>query len=196
MTMILAVNQSAPGFTSRDIRGDEIQLNQFLGKKVLLTFYRHVGCPVHHLRFLELSRYDREFREKNLVVLAVFESSIANLLRYSENENYYARLIANPEFDLYEKYGIEFNTLKLLFSMYKGVSAKRAEGEKRSRHKFEPEGHPDLLGGDFLIGENGVLRKVYYNQFLGDHLPVKEIFAFINDPGYSPGAPPALCCEY
>ncbi len=186
--------QSAPDFISRDIWGNTIQLNQFLGSKVLLTFYRHVGCPVHHLRFLEMSSYDREFRKKGLVVLAVYESSKANLVRYSENENYYARLIANPEFDLYEKYGIECNTLKLLFSMYKGVAAKKAAGEKRARHKFEPEGHPDLLGGDFLIGENGQLKRGYYNQFLGDHLPIEEIFAFINDPCYSPGLRRAPCC--
>ncbi|AKD57106.1 redoxin domain-containing protein [Spirosoma radiotolerans] len=193
--MILKANQSAPDFTVRDIQGNPIKLSQFQGNKILLTFYRHVGCPVNHLRFLELSSHDQAFREKGLVVLAVYESSADNLLRYSENEHYHARLIANPEFDLYEMYAIELNTLKLLFSMYKGVYAKKVEGKKRAKHAFEPEGHSNLLGGDFLISEDGLLKRVYYNQFLGDCLPTEEILAFINDPRYSPAPQPTPCCE-
>ncbi len=191
--MILKVNQYAPDFITRDIEGKVVQLSQLHGQKVLLTFYRHVACPVNHLRFRELSRHDREFRKKGLVVLAVYESSRDNLLQYSEDENYYARLIANPEFDLYEKYDIELNTLKLLFSMYKGSPAKAAEGQRYFKHRFEVEGHPNLLGGDFLIGEDGHLKQVYYNQYLGDHLPVKEILDFINDPGYSADCGSATC---
>lgn len=193
--MILQAGQPAPDFTICDIRGNTIQLSQLQGKKILLTFYRHVGCPVNHLRFLELSRHDPTFREKGLVVLAIYESSADNLLRYSKNAHYHAQLIANPEFDLYDTYAIELNTLKLLFSMYKGVYAKKIEGEKQATHTFEPEGHPNLLGGDFLINETGCLKRVYYNQFLGDHLPTEEILAFLNDPGYSPVPQPTPCCE-
>jgi len=160
---------------------------------VLLTFYRHVACPISHLRFRELSRLDHEFRKKGLIVLAVFESSRDNLIRYSEDEQYYARPIPNPEFDLYERYDIELNTLKILFSMYKGAPAKSIEGKRQFKHRFEPEGHPDLLGGDFLIGEDGFLKQVHYNQFLGGHLSVVEIRAFLNNPTYKEECRSATC---
>lgn len=191
--MILTVNQYAPDFITRDIEGKTIQLSQLQGQKVLLSFYRHVACPITHLRFRELNSYDREFRNKGLVALAVYESSKDNLLKYSEDENNYARLIANPEFDLYEMYHIELNTLKLLFSMYKGAPARSAEGQKYLKHRFKPEGHVNLMGGDFLIGEDGYLKQVYYSQYLGDHLPLKEILAFINDPGYIADSRYATC---
>ncbi len=192
--MNLKINQPAPDFITRDIRGNTIQLSQLQGQKVLLTFYRHVACPVHHLRFQELRTYEKEFCEKGLVVLAVYESSTDNLLCYSEGENYYARLIANPEFDLYEKYDIELNTVKLLFSMYNGGPAKAAAGLKLMKQRFKAEGHNNLMGGDFLIGEDGLLKKVYYNQFLGDHLPTKEILSFINDPDYKVIGS-STCCD-
>ena len=193
--MNLKINQPAPDFITRDIKGKTVQLSQLQGQKVLLTFYRHIACPVNHLRFQELSRYDQEFCQKALVVLAIYESSSENLLRYCEDEHYYARLIANPDFDLYKKYDIELNTLKLLFSMYKGGHAKAAEGLKSMKHRFKPEGHPNLMGGDFLIGEDGYLKQVHYNQYLGDHLPTNEILTFINNPDYKANAQSSPSCD-
>jgi len=192
--MILKINQPAPDFTTRDIYGNNLQLSNYKGRKVLLTFYRHVACPVNNLRFLELNKYGELFREKKLAVLAVYESTRENLLKYSAKEGYYATLIANPEFNLYQTYEIELNFSKLLYSMYKGVHAKKIEGERLAKHKFDPEGHSELLGGDFLIGEDGALIDIYYNQYLGDHLPVENILSFINDPLYKPKYQ-LVCCK-
>ena len=193
--MILRNNQTAPEFSVNDVCGNPIRLSEFRGKKVLLTFYRHVGCPVHHLRFMQLSKYDQVFRDAGITVIAIFESSAQNLLKYCQDENFYARLVANPEFDLYQLFDIEVNNMKLLYSMYTGVFAKRTAGQKIARHQFEPEGHRDLLGGEFLIDEEGQIKRVYYNQYLGDHLPVEEILAFVNDPGYAAGIQESPCCE-
>ncbi len=192
--MALKINQPAPDFTTSDIHGNNLQLSKYKGQKVLLTFYRHVGCPVNHLRFLELSNYDQLFRQKNLAVLAIYESSVENLLKYTAKDDHYATLIANPEFDLYQTYGIELNYAKLLYSMYKGVYAKKVEGERLAKQRFEPEGHRELMGGDFLIGEDGTLTDIYYNQYLGDHLPVENILSFINDAVYNPKFQPVSCC--
>lgn len=177
--MPLFEDQTAPDFQVTDISGNTIRISALKGKKVLLTFYRHVGCPFTNLRFHELRNLDDYFREMGLVVLAVYESSSDNLKRYSRDELFYARMIANPEFDLYTLYEIEQSTLKILFSMYKGAFAKGAEGRKRFKESFGPEGHGNVLGGDFLIDENGRIRYAYYNQYLGDHLPVREIVRFL-----------------
>lgn len=177
--MALKRNQPAPDFTTVDIWGKPVSISALTGKKILLTFYRHVGCPVNNLRFHQLRQYDHYFEEQGLVVLAVYESSAENLARYSRNESFYARLIANPAFDLYTQYEIEQSKIKMLYSMYKGVFAKALEGRKHFREQFEPEGHQNLLGADFLIGEDGLLRHVYYNQYLGDHIPTQEILKFI-----------------
>ena len=173
-------SQIAPDFKTTDIDGNQVQLNSFMGQKVFLTFYRNVGCPVCNLRFHELLKIEKELKEKNIVVLAVYESSKANLKKYTEKESYYTRMIANPGFDLYEKYAIERSTLKLLSSIYKGVIGKAEQGKKLYKQKFEQDGHANLMGAEFLIDEKGKIVTAYYNQFIGDHLPIKEIKDFIN----------------
>jgi len=179
--MSLLANQPAPDFHTTDLSGNPVQLSSFRGSKVLLTFYRHVACPFTNLRFLQLQQMDEYFREMGLVVLAVYESSTENLKRYSANESFYAQIIPNPGFDLYTLYDIELNTLKILFSMYKGAYAKAKEGHKAFKEKFEPEGHLNLLGADFLIDEAGMIVYPYYNQYLGDHLPVDDIRKFLHN---------------
>jgi len=176
--MKLQVAQPAPDFTTKDIQGNTIQLSAFKGKKVFLTFYRNVGCPVCNLRFHELLPLEKEFKAKGAVILAVYESSEGNLKRYLAEVDTNTTMIADPGFDLYEKYGIERSTLKLLSSIYKGVIGKAEQGKKLYKEKFEQDGHANLMGGEFLIDENGKLITAYYNQFIGDHLPVKDIKYF------------------
>jgi peroxiredoxin len=144
MVMMLKANQPAPDFMVKDIWGINVQLSSFKGKKSLLTFYRHVGCPVNHLRFLELQKLGDFFKKRNLVIIAIYESCTENLQLYSKDEQFHAQLIANPELDLYGKYYVEQNTLKFLFSMYKGVFSKVQAGKKLLKHQFEHEGYNNL----------------------------------------------------
>lgn len=180
-TMPLIENQPAPDFQATDISGSTVRISALKGKKILLTFYRHVGCPFTNLRFLELQKLDSYFSEMGLTVLAIYESSSENLQRYCRDESFYARMIANPAYDIYSLYDIEQSTLKILYSMYKGAFAKAEEGRRRFKEKFCPEGRTNTLGGDFLIDEDGYLKYAYYNQYLGDHLPVKDIIRFLNN---------------
>ena len=65
--------------------------------------------------------------------------------------------------------------------MYKGAFARLEKGQHRFKETFCPEGRTDTLGADFLIDENGDIRYVYYNQYLGDHLPVADIKHFLEN---------------
>jgi peroxiredoxin Q/BCP len=180
-TMPIIETQQAPDFKTKDISGNTVHISVLKGKKILLTFYRHVGCPFTNRRFLELQESDSYFSEMGLVVLAVYESSGENLRRYSRDESFYARMIANPRYDLYSLYDIEQSTLKILYSMYKGAFAKGEEGRRKFKEKFCSEGRANTLGGDFLIDEDGCIQYAYYNQYLGDHLPVKDIIRFLKN---------------
>lgn len=179
--MALHETQPAPDFQATDILGNPVRISDLKGKKILLTFYRHVGCPFTNLRFLELQQLDSYFRDMNLVVLAIYESSSENLLRYSHGESFYARMISDPKYDLYTIYDIEQSALKIFYSMYKGAYAKSKEGRSKFKEIFCPEGRPNTLGADFLIGEDGLIKYAYYNQYLGDHLPVKDFIRFLNN---------------
>ena len=72
--MRIRANQKAPDFTVKDVTGETIKLSDYKGKKVLITFYRNVGCPVCNVRFHELQEQTEFYKSKNLVVLAIYES--------------------------------------------------------------------------------------------------------------------------
>jgi peroxiredoxin len=172
--------QAAPGFTINDVNGKIINLADYKGKKVLLTFYRNVGCPICNLRFHEIQEQSEYFKSKNLVVLAVYESSAANMKAYLAGENPYAVMVPNPQQDLYQLYGIEKSTGKALKSVFHGGIGKAKKGKQLFKASIKQDGSSNTIGADFLIDERGVVHTAYYGKFIGDHLPIDTIKAFLH----------------
>lgn len=178
--MKIKEGQTAPGFTLKEVNGATINLADYKGKKILLTFYRNVGCPVCNLRFHEIQEQAGYFKSKNLVVLAIYESSAENMKKYLEGEDPYAIMVPNPEQDLYRLYSIDKSTGKIVKGLFRGAIRKANEGKKLSGPKLKQDGNGNTIGADFLIDENGIIKTAYYGSFLGDHLPVERIKAFLN----------------
>ena len=87
---------------------------------LFLTFYRNVGCPICNLRFHEVQQEAAYFQSKNLIVLAVYESTAENMRTYLEGETPpYAVMLPNPEKTLYQLYGIERNKGKIFKSIFR-----------------------------------------------------------------------------
>lgn len=36
-----------------------------------------------------------------------------------------------------------------------------------------------MIGADFLIDANGTIQMAYYGSYLGDHLPMKDVFQLL-----------------
>lgn len=178
--MKIKPKQSAPAFTVQDVYGAPINLTDFNGKKVLLSFYRNVGCPVCNIRFHELQQEATYFQSKGLVVLAVYESSAENMKQYLENDTVYANMIPNPDLSIYKLYEVERSMGKLMKGMFHGALGKMKQGKKLFRKKIEQDGTKDRIGADFLISEDGTIHTAYYGNYVGDHLPVSEIKQFLN----------------
>ena len=172
--------QAAPTFTTTDVNGKPVSLADLRGKKILLTFYRNVGCPICNLRFHEIQEQAAYFKSKDLVVLAVYESSAENMKTYLDGENPYAVLIPNPDQSLYQLYEIERSTGKVFKSLFNGAMRKAKRGKKLFKAKMKQDGHGNTIGGDFLIDEHGMVKTAYYGKFVGDHLPIEKIKDFIN----------------
>lgn len=178
--MKITASQSAPAFTVQDVNNIRISLAGLKGKKVLLSFYRNVGCPVCNLRFYEMQQQANYFREKNLVVLAVYESSADNMKKYIGLESFYALMIPNPDLSLYQLYKIDNSMGKMMKGIFHGAMGKMKEGKKLFTQKIKQDGNAGRIGADFLIDENGIVRKAYYGNHLGDHLPIADIKQFLN----------------
>jgi peroxiredoxin len=178
--MKIKPTQAAPNFTIKDVNGATVNLSDFKGKKVMLTFYRNVGCPVCNFRFHELQEQATYFKSKGLVLLAVYESTLENMKQYLDGESYYATMIPNPAQDLYKLYQIDQSMGKLMKGMFHGAMKKMNLGKKLYKGKIKQDGNTNRIGADFLIDEQGNIRTAYYGKFLGDHLPIADIQQFLN----------------
>jgi thioredoxin-dependent peroxiredoxin len=179
--MKISPPQEAPNFTLKDVNGATINLNDYKGKKVMLTFYRNVGCPVCNVRFHELQKQADFFKTKGLVLLAVYESTATNMKKYLENdEPFYAIMIPNPEQNLFELYDIERSMGKMMKGMFHGAMRKMKQGKKLFKQEIEQDGNSNRIGADFIIDEKGNVQTAYYGKYVGDHLSIEEIKNILN----------------
>lgn len=179
--MKISPSQEAPNFTVKDVNGTTVNLADYKGKKMMLTFYRNVGCPVCNLRFHELQAQADSFKAKGLILLAIYESTAENMKQYLEGENPYALMIPNPEQDLYKLYDIDRSMGKMMKGMFHGAMIKMGKGKKLFKRQIKQDGNSNRIGADFLINENGKVQTAYYGKYIGDHLPMSEIKNFINN---------------
>jgi peroxiredoxin len=172
--------QSAPTFMIEDVNGNSVNLSDYKGKKVMLTFYRNVGCPVCNLRFHQLQEQAALFESKGLVLLAVYESTAENMKQYLAGESPYATMIPNPDQSLYKLYEVERSGGKMMKGMFHGAMGKMKKGKKLFKTQIKQDGNTNRIGADFLIDENGNVVRAYYGKFIGDHLPIESIKQFLN----------------
>lgn len=177
--MKIKENQTAPGFTLKDVNGNTIHLSDYKGKKVLLSFFRNVGCPVCNVRFHELQEKSDYFRSKGMILLAVYESSAENMKKYLEGETPYAVMLPNPDESLYKRYELDKSMGKVMKGMFHGAMSKMKKGKKLFKNNIKQDGNMSRIGADFLIDEKGIVKKAFYGAYIGDHLPVAEILKFI-----------------
>ena len=93
--------------------GNEFNLSETKGKKVLLTFYRVAGCTFCNLRLLEFNKRYNEFGP-NFTHVGIFHSNV-NLLKSNMKKHgpIPFTVLADEKFKYFEKYSIERSWFKL-----------------------------------------------------------------------------------
>lgn len=175
--MKIAAGQAAPSWEAEDIHGNTIRLEDYRGKKMMLSFYRYASCPLCNLRVHELIVNDDELVQDGLYMVAVFQSPKDSILRYVGKQNVPFPIIADPGHRLYKQYGVEpsllgflrggLNVAALAKATLKGFLPGRMEGDKT------------MVPADFLINKNGVVDKAYYGKDISDHMPLSDIKSWL-----------------
>lgn len=173
--MPLQTKQHAPDFNTKDVFNNDISLHIFKGKKVYLAFMRVACCPVCNLRVHQLLKAADSFKSKNIEVVLVYESSIANMRMYLEGTSYPFSFIADPENSLYNAYQVEKSWYKLFSSMFRGLIGKATAGDKLFKHKPKMDGNVNRLEAEFLIDENGKFAIAHYASFVGDDVKIEHL---------------------
>ncbi len=175
--MRLAMPCNRVDFDVKDIYGDSVQLSQFTGKKVILSFFRDAACPFCNLRVYELTNHYKAWKDKNIEIIAVFSSTSEEVRQFVAKHPRPFRLVSDPGLDLYEKYGVEHSSLALL----KALLFKLPRIVRGMLNGGRPKKNPNvkLVPADFLIDTSGKIKHVWYGRDTSDHIPMKMIRRFV-----------------
>ena len=179
--MRLTINSSAPDFDKTDVFDRKIELAEYRGKKILLAFFRHAGCPFCNLRVHNLMKHTEDLKRSNLEMVFVFESMKRIILRSSfHREISPVPLLADPEKELYNAYGLEKSSLKSTLSHLKSYLPTALEAKKVGvpNHYMSGDESFSSLPAEFLIDVDGIIRELHYSDSLTDRMQVEEIYAF------------------
>ncbi len=179
--ILLEVNTPAPNFSVTDIFGRKINLRDYRGKKVLIAFFRHAGCPFCNMRVHTLQSKEQEFKANNLEMIFFFESEEkvlkSNLFHSKVNP---IPLIADPMQQWYKEYGVESSAVKSTISHITSIvpSVIKAKLKGLPVHMMAGNESINTIPAEFLIDEKGMIKKVYYSKRLNDRMAITLISDF------------------
>ncbi|MFK7953226.1 MAG: peroxiredoxin-like family protein [Ekhidna sp.] len=179
--VMLEINLPAPAFHLKDIFDREINLKEYHGKKVLVAFFRHAGCPFCNTRVHSLEKKHKELKAKGLEMIFFFEST-KELLSSSDFHNSISPipLIADPEKTIYARYGVENSGVKSAKSHIFSLLPKVVEAKLKGLPVHMMEGNESIktIPAEFLINERGLVKKIHYAKGLRERMSIDLITEF------------------
>ena len=180
--IILDINASAPLIEATDIFDREINLKDYRGKKVLVAFFRHAGCPFCNSRVHALEKKYKEWSDRGLEMIFFFEST-KEILQSSRFHTSVSPipLIADPNKVWYTKYGVENSVAKSIKGHLTGFFAAAFDAAKNKLplHMMAGDESINTIPAEFLVNEQGIARKVHYARGLRDRISMQAIEEFI-----------------
>jgi len=166
-------------FTGQTVDGRAISLADFTGKPLLLMFFRYASCPMCNLRLRDFARQYARLEGRGLNVVAVFHSSASSIRAHAGGQGYPFPLVADPEFEIYRKYGVETSWPRLLLSM--ALPSFYVDWIRSMRYGFWGGFARQMakMPADFLIGADGRIVMTHYGRDIGDHLELDRVEGFL-----------------
>ena len=179
--MRLKPGDAAIPFSAETIEGKTISLKDFAGKPLLLMFYRYASCPMCNLRIRDFAQHYPRLHERGLEVVAFFHSPARNIRANARKRHIPFHLVADPKFKVYQSYRIETSWPRFFLSML--LPSFYVDWMRAMRYGIwgGVDWQMGKMPADFLIGPEGRILKVHYGREIGDHLPVTEVEAALND---------------
>lgn len=164
-------------FHTTDIYGKQFRLSDYMGKRIMLSFFRDAGCPFCNFRVYELTHNYKPWKQQNLEVIAVFSDTPEKVRRYVANHPRPFTVLADPDLAIYNQYGVEHSAsalLKALLTKLPRIVRGIALGGRPSNNP-----HVRLVPADFLLAEDGRVVQVWYGRDTSDHIPISQVQAFV-----------------
>lgn len=175
--MKLQPGTMAPHFQRADIFGNTVDLRNADGGSTLLSFFRNAACAICNLRVHQLIERYPNYQQRGLRMVAVFESPQERLLATVAKQNAPFPIIADPQAELYARYGVESSAAKVAATMT--MPATQAVIQLAADHGFaltpEEGSNFERMPADFLLAYDLRVIDAHYAEFVMDHLPFARI---------------------
>jgi len=170
----------APLFQVTDQHGKRVSLEQYRGRKVLISFFRYSACALCNLRIQHFIERYPAWQRQSLDIIAFFESPEINLQAYVGKQNPPFPLIADPSAVIYDQYGVESSEEKVQNTLADpSIKDVIAEVEAAGYKLTTEEGSNFYrMPAEFLVDEDGIIRICHYSQVVTEHLPFHTIDLF------------------
>ena len=179
--VIMKVDALAPTFERIDIFDRKINLKDYRGKRLLLGFFRHAGCPFCNSRVHRLEAKYEEFQNLGMEMIFFFESDQESLLGNDFHKNVSPiPIISDTEKKIYETYGVEnsgYITAKSHLTSF-FATALRAKLKRLPVHWLKGKESINTIPAEFLIDEYGVVKKLLYCKSLTQRMSMDVITEF------------------
>lgn len=165
----------APALDLVDIYGNPIVIGG-VGRRTLLSFFRDAACPFCNFRIYELTTAHKSLAALGLDIVAVFNSTPADVMRFVARQRRPFQIAADPTSNAHNTYGIErsfWRKIKAIVlrvpTLIKGLRIVGLAGVNTG----------NLMPADFLIDENGRIVEAYYGTDAGDRIPFERVELFV-----------------
>ncbi len=165
-------------FSTQDIYGESLNLSNFRGRRVVLSFFRDAACPFCNFRIYELTHNYKEWQAAGLEIIVVFSSTAEEVRQHVARYPRPFRMVADPGLVLYEQYGIEQSASALLKALMFKLPRIIRGVYTGGRPKQNP--HVKIVPADFLLEIDGSVVELWYGRDTADHIPLEKIQHFAN----------------
>lgn len=177
----LRIDTPAPQFNREDVFGRSIDLKDYQGKKVMIAFFRHAGCPFCNTRVHALLQKEAMLKSQNVHMIFFFESTAELLLSTDFHKSISpVPLISDPDKVIYHLYGVEESGAKSAKSHFTSFfkTVLEAKMKKLPVHLMKGKESIKTIPAEFLIDEKGFVRELYYANGLRDRMSIDTILEF------------------
>jgi peroxiredoxin Q/BCP len=148
-------NDLAPDFCLKNQDEEDICLNDFKGKNVVLYFYPKDNTPGCSLEAMMFSKYKDEFEKYNTTIIGISKDSCESHKKFIKNKNLNITLISDTEKEIHQSYGV-WSLKKFLGKEYMGT-----------------------IRTTFLIDSKGKIKKIWSKVKVKGH--VEEVLSEVKN---------------
>lgn len=183
----ISFNNIAPDLSLASADGGVVQLSSlWQDRPLLLAFTRHFGCTQCKEMLDELVAGKTKIEAAGLNLAVVTQGTPEAAADFGARYAPGLLLLADPDRQAYQAYGLERGNLFQTFLNPKVWSAVRRSGKKGYKVEPPPAGQDAMqMSGVFIISRAGRVELPYYFDHIADHPPLDLLLTGVLSTGWN-----------